>query len=191
MVEHSERLTAEEFYAHPGRDGAELVRGMMRVSEPPGGFHGVLAGRLAAKLVAHVEQHGLGTVLVESGYLLRRDPDTVRGPDLSFITAARLPADRMPIAFIPIAPDLAIEVLSPEDRPGEIEERIADFLEAGTRMVWVVDPSRRRVLVHRRSRPPRMVGAGGALDGEDVVPGFRLSMVELFGGAPMAPSARA
>jgi Uma2 family endonuclease len=186
MVDRSERLTAEEFYAHPGRDSSELVRGRLRVSEPPGGEHGALAVRLAAKLAAHVERHGLGTVLVESGYVLRRKPDTVRGPDVSYISAVRLPPDRMPIAFIPIAPDLAVEVLSPDNRPGDLDDRIADYLEAGTRMVWVVDPRNAQVAVHRRFGAPEALGLADSLTGGDVIPGFRLSVAELFSPQPLA-----
>jgi Uma2 family endonuclease len=77
----------------------------------------------------------------------------VRGPDVSYISAARLPPDRVPIAFIPIAPDLAVEVLSPGDRPGDLDERIADYLGAGTRLVWVVDPRNAQVAVHRAPGP--------------------------------------
>jgi Uma2 family endonuclease len=184
MVNRSNRITAEEFYAHPDRDSSELVRGRLRVSEPPGGVHGVLAGRLAAKLIAHVERHGLGTVLVESGYVLRRGPDTVRGPDVSYISAARLPPDRVPIAFIPIAPDLAVEVLSPDDRPGDLNERIADYLGAGTRMVWVVDSRNAQVVVHGRSGRSEALDQADSLSGGDVIPGFRLSVAELFSLPP-------
>ncbi|HEX9895616.1 MAG TPA: Uma2 family endonuclease [Gemmatimonadales bacterium] len=183
------RLTAEQLYARPDRDRCELVRGALRVFEPPGGRHGAIAVRLAARLAALVEAGRLGTVLEESGYVLRRDPDTVRGPDISFIAASRLPPGVVPVGFIPDAPDLAVEILSAPDRPAEVEEKVADYLGAGTRLVWVVDPRRRRVIVHRGANVPRVLGAGDVLDGEEVVPGFRLPIEVLFGdGSPAWPS---
>jgi Uma2 family endonuclease len=165
-------VTAEELFAHPEHRYRELVRGALRVREPPGGVHGLVAARLAGLLIEHVERHALGTVLVESGYVLRRNPDTVRGPDLSFIGAARLAPGAIPVAFIPGAPDLAVEILSPDDRPGEIEERLADYFAAGTRLVWVVEPRTGTVVVRHPGRAPRTLDRSATLDGEDVVPGF-------------------
>jgi len=174
-------VTAEEFFDYPDSKDHELVRGMPRVCEPPGGVHGRLAGRIAARLVEHVERLGLGTVLVEAGYLLQRAPDTVRGPDVSFISVARLPPDQIPEQFIPGAPDLAVEILSPGSRWSEVEEKVADYLGGGARLVWLVDSRERRVMVRYPDRPPRIVAADGELDGEDVVPGFKLALAELFG----------
>ena len=134
-----------------------------------------------AHLCNHVERLGLGTVLVEAGYLLQRGPDTVRGPDVSFISLARLHPHQVPEEFIPGAPDLAVEILSPSSRWSEVEEKIADYFAAGTRLVWVVDPRERRAIVRYPDRPPRVVASGESLDGEDVVPGFALALAELFG----------
>jgi len=173
--------TAEELFAHPDRDRYELVRGALRVCEPPGGVHGRLAVRLSYLLHAHVERHDLGTVLVESGYVLQRRPDTVRGPDISFISRARMAPDQIPVQFIPGTPDLAIEVLSPDDRPGEIAERLTDYFAAGARRVWVVDPRRQCMVIHYPDRRPVELGTGDVLDGEDVVPGFRCRVAEVFG----------
>lgn len=175
------RLTAEELHAHPDRDCAELVRGALRVSQPPGIRHGAIAVRLAAKLEQYAQPRGLGTVLVESGYVLRRDPDTVRGPDVSFISSAHLRPDRLPIAFFPGGPDLAVEIRSAADRPGEIEEKVADYRAAGTRLVWVVDPFSRLVTIHRLAEPvPEVRTTSQDLDGEEVIPGFRRSIAELL-----------
>jgi Uma2 family endonuclease len=173
-------VTAEELFQAPHSRYCELVRGVPRVSEPPGGLHGKVAGRIVARLGDHVERLGLGTVLVEAGYLLQRAPDTVRGPDVSYISTARLPPDRVPEQFVPGAPDLAVEILSPHDRWSEVEDKIADYFAAGTRLIWVVDPGERRVLVRYPDRPPRIVPAGGTVEGEDVVPGFALPLAELF-----------
>jgi Uma2 family endonuclease len=173
-------VTAEELFQQPDSRYRELVRGVARVSEPPGGLHGWIAVRLAARLAEHVERLGLGSVLVEAGYVLQRGPDTVRGPDVSFLSDARLPPERLPEQFIPGAPDLAIEILSPSDRWSEVEETIADYLGAGARLVWVVDLGQRHVIVRYPDRPPRMIPMGGTLEGEEVVPGFALPLAELF-----------
>ena len=174
-------VTAEELFQYPDSKYYELVRGVPRVCEPPGGVHGMVAGRIIARLGGHVERLGLGTVLVEAGYVLQRGPDTVRGPDVSFVSISRLPPDQIPEQFIPGAPDLAVEILSPSSRWSEVEEKIADYFAAGARLVWVVDPGERRVIVRYPDRPPRVVATGESLDGEDVVPGFALPLVELFG----------
>ena len=174
-------VTAEDLFRYPDSRHLELVRGVPRVCEPPGGVHGRIAAKLVATLADHVERRGLGSVLVETGYVLDRAPDTVRGPDVSFVSAARLPPDRIPEQYIPGAPDLAVEILCPSSRWSEVEVRIADYLAAGTRLVWVLDPGERRAVVRYPDRPPRIVAAGQSLDGEEVVPGFALAVAELFG----------
>ena len=181
MTQPARVVTAEELFQYPDSKYYELVRGVPRVSEPPGGVHGVIAGRIMTRLGSHVERLGLGTVMVEAGYVLQRAPDTVRGPDVSFVSLARLPPERIPEQFIPGAPDLAVEVLSPSSRWSEVEEKLADYFTAGARLVWVVDPEERRVIVRYPDRPPKVVAAGESLDGEDVVPGFALAIAELFG----------
>ena len=181
MSHPARSVTAEELFQYPDSKYHELVRGVPRVCEPPGGVHGRIAARLVALLGDHVERLALGTVLVEAGYVLDRAPDTVRGPDVSFVSLARLPPDLIPEQFIPGPPDLAVEILSPSSRWSEVEETIADYLAAGARLVWVVDPGERRVIVRYPDRPPRIVAAGESLEGEDVVPGFALALAELFG----------
>ena len=181
MSQPARSVTAEELFQSPDSKYYELVRGVRRVCEPPGGVHGRIAARLMTLLGDHVERFGLGTVLVEAGYVLQRGPDTVRGPDVSFVSLTRLPPDRIPEQFIPGAPDLAVEILSPGSRWSEVDEKIADYFAAGARLVWVVDPGERQVIVRYPDRPPRVVAAGDSLEGEDVVPGFALALVELFG----------
>jgi len=173
-------VTAEELYYSPDRERYELVRGALQVHEPPGGAHGRIAVRIAHLLHRYVEQHGLGTVLVESGYVLRRQPDTVRGPDVSFVSAARLAPDQIPDQFIAVAPDLAVEVLSPGDREAEIEERVSDYFAAGTRSVWLVDPRRWQVVVRDPGGELQTLTVSDVLDGKDVVPGFRCGVGEVF-----------
>ncbi|MGH7578560.1 MAG: Uma2 family endonuclease [Gemmatimonadales bacterium] len=187
MTQPARVVTAEELFQYPDSKYYELVRGVPRVSEPPGGLHGRIAATIAARLADHVERLGLGTVLVEAGYVLKRAPDTVRGPDISFVSLSRLPADQIPEQFMPGAPDLAVEILSPTSRWSEVEEKIADYFAAGARLLWVVDPGERRVIVRYPDRPPRVVATGENLDGEDVVTGFALALAELF-TPPVPPS---
>jgi len=149
----------------------ELVRGVLVVREPPGLRHGRIAMSLASRLADHVRRHALGQVYAEAGFHLAHDPDTVRAPDVAFIAAARVP-DPEPADFATLAPDLVVEVLSPGDRPGETLAKVGDWLEAGTRLVWVVDPARRLTRVYRGDGTEDRVTADAALGGEDVVPGF-------------------
>lgn len=174
-------VTAEELFNYPDPKRYELVRGVPRVSGPTGGVHGRVAMKLGGRLDEQVTRLGLGTVLVEAGYVLERAPDTVRGPDVSFVSSTRLPPDRIPEQFIPGPPDLAVEILSPGDRWSETEEKVADYLAGGARLVWLVDPRERRVTVRYPDRPPRVLTDRDILDGEDVVPGFALDLAGLFG----------
>jgi Uma2 family endonuclease len=155
----------------PGKR-TELVKGVLVVREPAGCLHGVVAARLAKLLSNHVDDQDLGFVLAaETGFKLSSDPDTVRAADVAFITRERLPAPP-PSGYAALAPDLAVEVLSPDDRPGEVLAKVADWLEAGTRLVWVVDPRRRYARVYRADGGESRIEADGALDGEEVVAGF-------------------
>ena len=121
----------------------------------------------------------LGRVLPEVGFKLTSDPDTVRGPDIAFISSGRLP-DPEPAGFADFAPDLAVEVMSPGDRPGEVLAKVADWLSAGTRMVWVLDPARRVARVYREDGTERILTAAESLDGEDVLPGFSSPLAEIL-----------
>lgn len=185
---HAAGVTLEELATHPQGDRSELVRGVLHVCEPPGGHHGHLAARLALRLGAHVEQQGLGTVLVEAGFVLSRRPDTVRAPDVSFVSRARLDPERVPDAFLPFAPDLAVEIISPVDRWTAVEGKVREYLDAGSSLVWIVDPSGRRVVVHHPDRPIQVLSDTEGLVGDEVVPGFRMLVVDLFGWrAPVEP----
>jgi Uma2 family endonuclease len=150
----------------------ELVRGVLVVREPAGYLHGELAAELGNQLMNHVKANDLGRVLAaETGFKLSSDPDTVRAADVAFIARDRLP-DPPPSGYAELAPDLAIEVLSPNDRPGETLAKVADWLVSGSLRVWVVDPTRRLARVYRADGSESLLGEDGVLDGEDVVPGF-------------------
>jgi Uma2 family endonuclease len=150
----------------------ELVRGRLVVREPAGLRHGRIAMELARRLANYADDREIGRVYAaETGFAVARDPDTVRAPDVAFIRRDRLP-DPEPLGFPDLAPDLVVEVLSPGDRPGEVLATVADWLSAGTRLVWVADPLRRVARVYRQDGSESIVTAERALEGEDVLPGF-------------------
>jgi Uma2 family endonuclease len=163
-------ITAEELlHASYPDNRTELVRGRLVVREPAGDRHGRVAMNLTLRLGAHVEHAQLGQLFAaETGFALTRD--TVRAPDIAFIRRERLP--EVTTAFLQIAPDLAVEVLSPGDRAGDVLAKVGDWLEAGARLVWVIDPERRIARVYRPDGTESNIVEGDSLDGEDVVPGF-------------------
>jgi Uma2 family endonuclease len=148
----------------------------------PAGFdHGATIINIAVLLAAHVKKHKLGVVLgAETGFILARDPDTVRGADVAFVRAARLEGKPRPKSFWVGAPDLAVEVLSPDDRPGEVKQKVNDYLAAGALLVWVVDPKRKSVTVHRPNQGSEVLRASETLHGEHVVPGFKCKVADVF-----------
>lgn len=159
----------------------ELVAGVL-VAEPfASPYHDKTRRRLERLLEDFAESRRLGEVFGETGFVLARDPDTVRGPDLSFVSSERLAGfdDR---AFFPGAPDLAIEILSPSNRPGEMHAKVADYLAAGARMVWVIDVEKRIVTTYRSLLYPRTLASGESLDGEDVLPGMSIPIDSIFPG---------
>ena len=166
-------VTAEELlHAHLPDKHVELVRGVLVVREPAGFRHGATGTRLTKHLADHVDAQGLGRVIAgETGFKLASSPDTVRAPDVAFIRRERLP-DREPQGYLALAPDLVVEVLSPSDRAGETLSKVADWLNAGTQLVWVIDPERRVARVYRQDGTMSLVSESEPLNGEDVVPGF-------------------
>jgi Uma2 family endonuclease len=173
-------LTADELERLPSTGKrTELVRGQMVVREPPGFRHGDIVVNLTVVIAQFVRARNLGRVLAESGYVLFTGPDTVRGPDVSFVRHERIP-DPIPRGFARFAPDLAIEVLSPSDRPGKVLEKVADYLNAGTHLVWVIDPDRRQARIHRSNGTVTVIGESDDLDGEDVLPGFSCTLAQVL-----------
>ena len=174
-------MTADELLrTHVPNKRAELLRGVLVVREPAGSRHGLVTMNLGAELALYAKQTGAGGVYAaETGFKLASDPDTVRAPDIAFVTRERLPPPNT-TGYPALAPDLAVEVLSPGDRPGEVFAKVADWLSAGTRLVWVVDPERRLARVYRHDGSEAIVTAEGALDGEDVLPGFSCSLASIL-----------
>jgi Uma2 family endonuclease len=174
-------MTADELLrTHLPDKHVELVRGILVVREPPGYRHGDVTARITKALMDVVDARGLGRVLAaETGFKLTVDPDTVRAPDVAFVSGERVP-DPAPLGYPALAPDLVVEVLSPGDRPGETLAKVADWLTAGSRLVWVVDPSRREARVYRQDGSETLLTENESLSGEDVVPGFEYQLDALF-----------
>ena len=176
------RVTADQLLQMPD-DGYryELVAGELRKMTPAGWRHGTGGGNLHALLGYHVMQHKLGRVLgADPGFLLSRDPDTVRAPDIAFISQQRLEGELPTEAFWPGAPDLAVEVVSPGDPTGEVDEKVKSWLDAGAKIVWVVNPKWRSVTVYRTATDIKTLTENQELAAEDLVPGFRCRVGDIF-----------
>ena len=174
-------MTAEDLMANPvPNKRTELVAGHILVREPPGYRHGYVASQLLIAVATHVRAHTLGHVLAaETGFTLFRNPDTVRAPDVAFISTARVPSP-MPRGYAELAPDLAVEVLSPSDRAGRVLAKVGDWIDAGARLVWIVDPERRVAHVYRADGTQAALTADETLGGEDVLPGFSVRLAEML-----------
>ncbi len=158
----------------------ELVRGQLVVREPPGPRHGGVATNIAYEMEHHVRTRGGGRVFGhEIGFRIFSSPDTVRAPDVSFIKAGRA-FDPLQEKYFDFAPDIAVEVTSPRDRTGTIREKVADWIDAGSSLVWVLYPRHGTARVHRADGTTSLVGMDGALDGEDVLPGFVCPLLRIL-----------
>jgi Uma2 family endonuclease len=174
-------LTAQELWQLPDTGvRRELVRGEVIETMPPGGQHGAIAVILAMLLRLWTKQAAGGYVGVEAGYTLAHDPDTVRDPDVSYVRAERIPATGVPEGFWRLAPDLAVEVVSPSETAEEVHEKVRDFLHAGTPLVWTIYPRTREVIVHTPDGVARTYGADAMLTFAEILPGFTCSVAELF-----------
>ncbi len=174
-------VSAEELLHMPDNGmRRELVRGEVIEMSPAGGRHGKTAVTILVALESFIRKRKLGELFAaETGFWIERDPDTVRAPDCAFVRTDRLPRP-IPTGFIPSVPDLAVEVLSPNDRAGRVADKVAQWLSGGVRLVWVIDPARRKVAVHKLGGGPETLGEDGSLDGGDVLPGFKFRIAELF-----------
>ena len=175
-------FTAEELLHLPttGRR-LDLVKGKVYEAPPAGGKHGSVAMNVGIALGSYVRSHGLGRVFAaETGFILRRDPDTVRAPDAAFVAGGRLPQEELPTGYLELAPDLVVEVVSPHDVRREVREKVADWLRAGTRLVWVIDPGRSSATVYLPEGDVQELSENDNLEGGEVVPGFSTGIRELL-----------
>jgi Uma2 family endonuclease len=180
VLTHS--ITPEQFAAMPGHKDYELVDGHL-VERKMGNKASWVAFELAHYLRRYALEHNLGWVFCggDSGFRLFVDGrQSIRKPDVSFIRFGRLPNEEPADTYDAIAPDLAVEVISPNDTVLELEEKIEEYLQSGVRLVWVINPELRTLTAHRLHRAPVIVRSGGKIDGEDVVPGFGLPLSDLF-----------
>lgn len=178
-IERVYTLEEYERLHEPDDHRSELVRGMLVREPPPGMPRGRTQALLAAHLVGYVEEHRLGMVLTETGCVLDERGPTVRAPDVLFISHDRLP-EPLPDGFLLVAPDLAVEIVSPGNTATEIQGKVLEYLAAGSRMVWVVDPRSRTATVYRSRHDVEIVAEGEILDGGDVLPGLRLSLASVL-----------
>ncbi len=176
-------MTAEDLLRLPD-DGNqyELVRGKRICMGGTPARPAIVAANIGTLINVFVRQHRLGVCGgADFGFLLASNPDTVRVPDFAFVRAERVPAAGIPDGFWQGAPDLAIEVFSPSNRFTDVLEKVYEYLAAGARLVWVVEPEARKAMVFRPgAAPPLVLGEDGVLDGEDVLPGFTLPLREVW-----------
>ena len=163
--------------------GAELADGQVLVTPPPSSDHSWLGTALYDRLRDHVVANALGKCFPDgTGYELPivGRPDTYRIPDVSFIRAGRIPRVRVRHRALALAPDLAVEIRSPSDTAAVLGRKLVDYLDAGTALVWVIDPEARTAEVHKAGEPVRVLHEAEVLDGGGVLPGFALRLVDLF-----------
>ena len=182
MTTTTRPMTAEELFDLPD-DGFryELIRGELKKMSPAGQTHGKYSSRINISLGGHVMANRLGeTYSADTGFVLESDPDHVRAPDASFISNERLREIGETDRFVQGVPDVAIEVISPSDRYTEVEEKVADWLNAGCRAVIVVNPRLRTVKVHRSPTDVSTLTGSDTLEIDDVVPGWRMPVRDIF-----------
>jgi Uma2 family endonuclease len=176
-------ITAKEFAMMPNPpDGSkqELVRGEIVTMPPPSFRHGECQLAIGSLLRQYVRANRLGRVTTESGLRTESDPDTVRGPDVAFWSAERLPLDQTPEVYPEVAADLCVEILSPSNTRAQIRDKIREYFRSNVRMVWIVDTDNRTVTVFRRAGAGQELRDDEMLTGEDVLPGFSCPVAEFF-----------
>jgi len=183
MSTASTPYTAEQLAAKSslGDKRYELVSGELRMMSPAGGEHGRVAMRIGLLLGNHVEERKLGEVFAaETGFLLATDPDTVRAPDVAFVSAERYAELGNVRGYLPLAPDLVVEVVSPNDTSSQVEEKAMAWLRFGSELVLVVDPENQTVRTYREPESIEVRIIGELVDATDVVPGWRFDVERVF-----------
>jgi Uma2 family endonuclease len=158
----------------------ELSKGELVPMTPVGWRHGAIVIKLARMLGDYIEKRNLGNISTEVGFRLSRNPDTVRAPDVAFVAKARIPAGALSEKFVEFPPDLAAEVLSPEDTAREILRKVEEYLAAGVPLVWVLDPGTQTVTVYCSLQDVKILSADQELDGAGAIPGFKVQVSEIF-----------
>jgi Uma2 family endonuclease len=174
-------LTAEDLWRLPDNGKRlVLVRGEVIKTMPPGGQHGMIALELGTRLRLWARSGPGGCVGVESGFILARAPDTVRGPDVFSVRAERIPPSGIPEFYWEIAPDVAVEIVSPGESAADVREKVRDYLAAGTALVWVIYPCTQEIIVHTPDGLARTYSRHEVLAHFDILPEFSCAIAELF-----------
>ncbi|MCA9879544.1 MAG: Uma2 family endonuclease [Thermomicrobiales bacterium] len=172
-------LTIAEFATEPLEGRWELIDGERIVVTPAAGSSSFIASRLGHHLNSYIDEHPIGHVFsADAGFVLFPDRATVRSPDVAFVSRSRLP--EIPETFIPMPPDLAVEILSPTDRLADALAKAAMYLDAGVPLVWLIDPRKRTATIFRQEELPVTTSEDGVLEGEGVLPGFTLPLAKLW-----------
>lgn len=181
-------MTAEELMQLPD-DGFryELISGELEKMPPPGPPHGRIAFRLAVCLGQFILDHELGEGFAnDTGFKLTSKPDTVLAPDFAFVSNETYVEGIKTEGYWPGPPDLAVEVLSPSDRPGKVKQKISRWLSFGTTQVWIVDPKHNSITIYRSEADVTTFSGSDYLEAPDLFPGFRISLDKIFGPPPGA-----
>jgi Uma2 family endonuclease len=189
MTAIERRLTVADLEAMPDEEDYELIDGRLVAKPPMGNASDLIATRLTYLLSGHCEANPLGWVFGETGYQCFPDnPFLLRKPDASFVRFGRYPGEQIPEGYTKFAPDFVAEVISPNDLAEDVEIKIEQFLAAGVRMIWVIYPKTRTAYVYRGDLSVARFRADDELSGEDVVPGFRCRVGDLFPAPPALPA---
>ena len=182
MTVEPELMTADELIRLPrGRARHELVRGVLRTFPLAFMDEALIASQMNYSLQAFVQDRRPGKVVVGVGFWLETDPDTVRAPNVAFVRSERLELTGIQEGYFSGAPDLAVEIIAPDERYLDVHDTVAEWLEHGTLIVFVVNPGRKVVAVHRPKQPVTILGIDDTLTAEDVIPGWSLAVRNLFG----------
>ncbi len=174
-------MTAAELERMPSNAHIELVKGEIVKMTPAGHQHGEIALAIGSLLREFARKHKLGkTYGAETGFILSHNPDTVRAPDAAFVTAERAAKQKRREGFFDGAPDLAVEVVSPEDTAEEVDAKVLEYLQSGTQLVWIIHPKTQAITAYRSLDKVRVLTANDMLDGDDVLPGFSVTVKEIF-----------
>jgi Uma2 family endonuclease len=178
----NQAITGEEFALMEDPDSYELVLGrIVFMAPPPGSDHGGVESNLHGHVFVYLQRHRTGVLRVgESGIYTSRDPDTVRGVDLYFISHERFAQRDRTLKYLDVAPDWITEVLSPSNAEAHVKEKLAEYFAIHVRMVWLIDPVERCVHVYRSLTDVQIFLENDSVGGEDVLPGFTIQVAKLF-----------